>query len=140
MSNSFYPVSNQFYKLMNGETIPKISLKQSIIEHLYVLLSTIPGEYLYNKLYGCELLSTEFNIEKEENEISTLVKYIQDSVVKFEPRVDPENFICIIKFDIVEKDFTPRKLMKLNLEIYTKDTQQKIPVYIEYFLSPFAIA
>lgn len=140
MENTLYPLGNIFDSLMNGETIARISLKQSIKEHLYILLSTIPNEYLFDRNYGCELLSTDFNIEKKDNEINLLSAYITDSVIHFEPRIDPKSFYCKLDIDTEEKNFTLRKKLKMELSMKTIDGTEAVTVYIEYYLSPFAIA
>ncbi len=139
MENNLYPLRNIFNPLINGATIIKISLPESIRQHLQILLSTRLNEYIYDRSYGCELLNNDFSILETEKEIEILIKFIKESICNHEQRVDPATIIPAINIKTEEKNFTLRKKMYLNIQMLTKKDQIPLDLDLEYYLSPFAI-
>ncbi|MEP7267411.1 MAG: GPW/gp25 family protein [Saprospiraceae bacterium] len=135
-----YPINNIFHRLTLGETLLRISEVQSIRDHIYVLLSTVPNEYLYDRQYGCELLNSDFNIERVDNEKESIYLIIKNSIIQYEPRIDPESFKAEARIETEEKNNTLRKKLILSLSMDTKDLKESLSFDIFYYLSPFALA
>lgn len=83
-----FPISGA--ALTQSQKLAKIYDDRSVIDHIYLILTTSFGEYKYQYSYGCTLWQHDFDISKTEsdwsNEMTTsLTKNIKDN----EPRISP---------------------------------------------------
>lgn len=135
MKQNYYPFENIYSRLVGGEVLSPVTRVQSVRDHLQVLLSTIPGEYWYDRDYGCKLLSTDFNIENEKKEEGDLYKMIKESIEEFESRLNVDSITISPNIETEEKENTLRKKLTLIL----KDKDQVVLAKLVFYLSPFAL-
>lgn len=111
---------------VKGHGVQMASGEEDIRQSLEILLSTAPGERIFNFEYGADVRRWVF--EKMDLSVQTLIaEEIKHAVLYFEPRVDVE------KVDVEIKD-SQEGVLWINLEYRIRQTNSRSNmVYPFYF-------
>lgn len=72
----------------NIRNLSRCGEKESIDQHLELLLTTCPGEHKYDPNYGCKIWELDFERVVSASRWEDLfVKYIAEAIQKYEPRI-----------------------------------------------------
>lgn len=94
------PVYNKDLSISN---FSEVSDENSMIQNIYNILLTRPGERIFNPTFGCDVHNRIFELmEVRETVESEVLKIIQESISTFEPRVTVVNELSTV--DVVEDE------------------------------------
>lgn len=143
----YYDIPLNFSTLTRrGKKLGQCDLKESVIQHIYLVLSTKYGDSRFDYLYGCELSNYDFenpsNIERIKHRLE---KSVKDLLVAYEKRLGEIKVSIQIKEEEASTQGI-KKLKKLKKRVEIKvtgtliATNQKFepPAFVIY-LSPIAV-
>jgi phage baseplate assembly protein W len=115
----------KFNKLTNS--IKMSSGKEDIIESLYILLSTTPGERIMQPAFGCKLKKLMF--ETLNQTIKTTIKnVINDAILRFESRISVND----IEFDNSEMN---EGIVNIIIHFTIRTTNTRSNMVFPYYLN-----
>lgn len=123
MSGKFYKLPFRFNTVSSTSVIEtkSCSEKESIDQHLELILTTCPGEHKFNKNFGCRIWDMDFELvfsrKKWEDDFT---QYILLAVRDFEPRLKEINVFLSIK-EVVREDIAMK----------TTAIKKKVVVFVE---------
>ena len=92
------PVYNRDLSISN---FSEVTDENSMIQNIYNIILTRPGERLFNPSFGCDIHNRIFDLMINRDTVETeVLKIIQESISAFEPRVSVINELSVV--DIVE--------------------------------------
>lgn len=119
------------------------SEKDSIDQYLNLLISTSPGELAYDKSFGCEIFSLDFErITSRTRWEGQFTEYIKDAIVKNEKRlinVDVKVHIDDkVRQDTVFETSTIKKRTQIYVTANLVHTGEKCCFYYVLYLGPIS--
>lgn len=98
MNSGYYSLPLRPDKLLLGETHTRCSLKESIEQHIHLIITTAFGEMQQDENFGCSIWDSDFDNLTATNKIREKIKLsVQQSVVKYELRLDAVRAEVFIK-------------------------------------------
>lgn len=130
-----------------GDRHGQQDLAESVIQHIYLILSTSYGSSRYDYDYGCALTAYDFenpsNVERIKHQLE---KSVKDLLIKYEKRLgDIKLNIQIKEEDVSTQGILKLRKMKKKVEINISGTLLALnrpfqpPPFVIY-LSPIAIS
>lgn len=111
------------FDLRDG-AVEMVADKQDIIESLYILMTTIPGERLMRPEYGCALQQYMFeNIDTTTS--ADLKSIIADAILYYEPR------ITVNQIDIDDID-TSEGIYRISIDFTIRQTNTRSNIVIPF--------
>jgi len=87
--DDFHYIPINFIKLVKGDSPQTIDIMDSIHQNIGLILSTSPGEYRFNRGFGCNIWERDFLNMKSKNMMSAeMEKEIMIAVKEFEKRLE----------------------------------------------------
>ncbi len=98
MNSGYYSLPLRPDKLLLGETHARCSLKESVEQHIHLIITTAFGEMQQDENFGCSIWDTDFDNLTAANKIREKIKLsVQQSVSKYETRLDAVKTEVFIK-------------------------------------------
>jgi phage baseplate assembly protein W len=142
MSLEYYSLPLQLNKVMKGEVLEKCNLKDSIAQHLHLIITTSFGELKQDPQFGCSIWDSDFDNLTASNKIRENIKSsIQASVSKYEKRLEGVKVEIIIKEEELHTKINGRqvkKRMDINIIGFNKITSEKFYFTDHFFTGPLS--
>ena len=142
MSIEYYNLPLQLDKVMKGETIGKCSLKDSISQHIHLIITTSFGEMQQDQQFGCSIWDCDFDNLTATNKIRENIKSsIHASVTKYEQRLESIKVEIFIKEEELKTKINGRqvkKRMDVNITAVNKITSEKFYYLDHFFTGPLS--
>lgn len=74
MQLEYFTLPMSLDKLMRKEELPKCSLKQSVMQHLHLLLTTGFGEFPGDESFGCGIWDHEFDNVSSAHKVKEIIR------------------------------------------------------------------
>jgi phage baseplate assembly protein W len=138
MNIDYYTLPLRPDKLLRKEMHEKCSLKDSIAQHIHLIITTAFGEMQQDENFGCSIWDCDFDNLTSSNKIREKIKLsILQSVVNYEQRLQSVKVDVFIKEQELNTTINGRqvkKRMDINITAVNKVTNEKF-VYQDYFFT-----
>ncbi len=142
MSVEFYSLPLKLDKLMKGDAHPKCNLKESIAQHLHLIITTSFGEMQQDQEFGCSIWDCDFDNLTASNKIRENIKLsIQQSASKYEQRLENIKVEIYIKEEELITQINGRqvkKRMDVHISAINKLTSEKFNYLDHFFTGPLS--
>ena len=91
MKDIYYKLPLQLDKVIRKRSAATCLLKDSIAQHLHLIISTYQGESGFSQAFGCSLWDEEFNIQGRRHWKDQVCDSIRTAILSFEKRLQPED-------------------------------------------------
>lgn len=144
MSRIYHKIPLDIGELLNKKDLPSCSLKESIAQNIYLLVTTKLGECRYDYSYGCELWDLDFELITNENKWTENVsKSLENSIKNHEKRLYQTNIEVTISEQELPRNSNNVVRVKKKLDILVKgiitETREDFHYKQSLFLSPISI-
>lgn len=138
----YYSLPLRLDKVLRGDTHDKCSLKESISQHIHLIITTAFGEMQHDDSYGCSIWDSDFDNLTATNKIRENIKLsIQQSVIKYEPRLEGIKVELYIKDQELVTKVNGRQVKKrldVQLTATNKITSEKFIYQDHFFTGPLS--
>jgi phage baseplate assembly protein W len=142
MSIEYYTLPLRPDKLMKSEQHEKCSLKDSIAQHIHLIITTAFGEMQQDEQFGCSIWDCDFDNLVSNNKIREKIKLsVQQSIMKYEPRLEMVKVDVFIKEQELNTTINGRQVKKkLDIQItaVNKVTSEKFQYQDSFFTGPLS--
>jgi phage baseplate assembly protein W len=142
MSQEYYSLPLQLHKVITGEVAKKCSLKDSIAQHLHLIITTSFGELQQDDQFGCSIWDTDFDNLTATNKLRENIKLsIQKSVLAYETRLENVRVELFIKEQELHTKINGRqvkKQMEINILANNKITSELFTYNDTFFTGPLS--
>jgi phage baseplate assembly protein W len=89
MQQQFYSLPLEFDKLIHHKDLLKCPLRQSVIQHLHLILTTAIGEFPVDDQFGCTIWDHEFNnVTSGFKHMELIRQSVLQSILVYEKRLE----------------------------------------------------
>ncbi len=89
MQTTYYTLPLRLDKVLKGESHEKCLLKDSLTQHIHLIITTSFGEMQHDESFGCSIWDTDFDNLTANNKIRENIKQsIQQAVTQYEERLE----------------------------------------------------
>ncbi len=143
MHTLYYDFPLDAKKLIQNKNIAKCDIKQSIANHLHLIMTTHFGECHFDKAYGCALWKVDFNNLANDSKLMTLLdESLFTSLKKYEPRLG--NLEIVV--EIEQKDLSTglitsaqiKKHVIITIAAIVKKTNEHIEFEERFYIAPLS--
>ncbi|WP_128548705.1 GPW/gp25 family protein [Larkinella soli] len=140
MEKGYYTLPMDFESILERRQHPQCSLKESIHQHLYLLLVTHFGEARYDPSYGCELWESDFSLMSQLKWKDVIRESFEQSIARYEPRLTQVKVrVEVEEFDLMTKtNRFVRKRVGLGVEAFITRTNESFSFFERIFISPLS--
>jgi phage baseplate assembly protein W len=139
--NTFYTIPLSFEDILAGKQHRKCSMKESVYQHLYLLLVTHFGESRYDREFGCELWDSDFSLMTQLKWKDLIKESFENSINKFEKRLNNIKVkIEIEEFEVMTKENKfIRKRLGVGVDAMIIKTNEPFSFFEKIFISPMSV-
>ncbi len=144
MSRVYHKIPLNIGDLLEKKDLPSCSLKESIAQNIYLLVTTKLGECRYDYTYGCELWDMDFELITNENKWTEKVtKSLEESLKNHEKRLYQTKVEVLISeqtLPMTSKNVVRvKKKLDINVNGMVSETREEFYYNQSLFLSPISI-
>jgi phage baseplate assembly protein W len=144
MSRVYHKIPLNIGDLLEKKDLPSCSLKESIAQNIYLLVTTKLGECRYDYTYGCELWDMDFELITNENKWTEKVtKSLEESLKNHENRLYQTKVEVLVSEQIlpnISKNIVRvKKKLDINVKGMITETREEFFYNQSLFLSPISI-
>ncbi len=129
-------------KLLKGEFHEKCSLRESIAQHIHLIITTAFGEMQQDENFGCSIWDCDFDNLTSGNKIRERIKLsVQQSILNYEERLQGVKVDVFIKEQELNTTINGRQVKKkLDIQITAtnKVTSEKFMYQDSFFTGPLS--
>ncbi len=140
-NGSFYSLPLTLDGLLEGKQHATCTLKESVYQHLYLILVTQFGESRYDVEYGCELWESDFSLMSQIKWKDLIRESFEKSVTKYEIRlINIKVKIELEEYEVMTKENKyVRKRLGVGVEATLRQTNEQFTFFERIFLSPMSV-
>jgi phage baseplate assembly protein W len=142
MNIEYYSLPLRPDKLLKGEVHEKCSLKESIAQHIHLIITTAFGELQQDENFGCSIWDCDFDNLTASNKVREKIKLsVQQSVLNYEQRLQAVKVDVFIKEQELNTTINGRQVKKrLDVQItaVNKVTNEKFMYQDSFFTGPLS--
>ena len=139
--DSFYTLPLDFEQLLKKKNHPRCSLKESIAQNVYLILTTNYRESRFASGYGCSIWEQDFELMTNIKWKDGIKNSIEESLPVYEPRLT--NIKVKVELDEHEFGIKENKRIKrrlgISVEANIKKTNEKFEFYENIYISPISV-
>jgi phage baseplate assembly protein W len=141
MENDYYTIPLSFEAILGRKKHPRCTPKESVYQHLYLLLITHFGESRYDREYGCELWESDFSMLTQLKWKDLIKESFERSIARYEQRLTQVKVrVEIEEFDQMTKtNRYVRKRVGLGVDATLKQTNEPFTFFERIFISPMSM-
>jgi len=139
--NRFYSLPLRFDYLISKKEFARCSVKESISQNLYLLLTTQLKDNRYNPEYGCRIWEEDFEVISTIKWKDKIKAYVEEVLNKFERRLI-NNEIRVEIDEIITPTISGKRIKKrirIWLEGNIARTNEKFSFFEEILVSPLSV-
>ncbi|MYY27268.1 GPW/gp25 family protein [Elizabethkingia anophelis] len=140
MEGMYYKIPINFSAIIDGEDIDKVSIGESIDQHLFIIVTTPYGTCKFDNTYGTEIFQVDFDLLRNDNSIKEFIsKTIAESVTKFEKRLFLEDIEIVVKnTDIGVHKKRVKKKVIISIKGIVIETDRPFFFHKSFFIGPLS--
>jgi phage baseplate assembly protein W len=144
MSRVYHKIPLNIGDLLEKKDLPSCSLKESIAQNIYLLVTTKLGECRYDYTYGCELWDMDFELITNENKWTEKVtKSLEESLKNHEKRLYQTKVEVLVSEQTLPNRsnnvIRVKKKLDINVKGMVSETREEFYYNQSLFLSPISI-
>lgn len=144
MSRVYHKIPLNIGDLLEKKDLPSCSLKESIAQNIYLLVTTKLGECRYDYTYGCELWDMDFELITNENKWTEKVtKSLEESLKNHEKRLYETKVEVLVSEQTLPNTsknvMRVKKKLDINVKGMVSETREEFYYNQSLFLSPISI-
>jgi phage baseplate assembly protein W len=113
MQNTFYTLPLRLDLVMKGESHETCLLRDSIAQHIHLIITTTFGEMQHDEAFGCVIWETDFDNLTASNKIREQIKLsVQNSVQRYEARLEKVKVEVYLKEEELRSKVNGRHVKK----------------------------
>jgi phage baseplate assembly protein W len=141
MTDLYYTLPLNLERIVQGKVHARCGLRESIAQHVYLILTTSFRESRFDQNYGCGIWEQDFEPMTTIRWKDTIVESITESLCSFEHRLsNPQVRVEVDELEIVNQQ---HRHIKRRLAVTVKGTMNKTNEpfhFLEYlYLSPLSL-
>jgi predicted component of type VI protein secretion system len=139
--NSFYTLPLRLDRVVNRKPLSFCSLKESIAQNLYLLITTDFKELRYDHSYGCSVWEQDFEILANIKWKDTISGSLEETIRKHEERLNNVR----VKVEIEEYKFMNKEMVRIKRKLiisitgFIVKTNEKFEFMEQIFIAPFSL-
>ena len=141
MKGLYYKLPLDFQGLMKRKDIDKISIEDSIRQHIFLISTTSFGECKFDESFGSEIWEMDFDLLKSNNNLrEMMMNSLKRDISKNEKRVVLEDIsveISDYKLGTMGKT-RMKKRVQLTLKMLIKETNRPLFFQNSFFVGPIS--
>ena len=142
MAVAYYSLPLRLDKVLKGDLHDKCSLKESIAQHIHLIITTSFGEMQHDESFGCSIWDCDFDNLTSANKIKENIKIsIQHAVNKYEHRLEQIKVEVYIKEQELQTKINGRQVKKridVQLTGINKVTSEAFFYQDHFFTGPLS--
>ena len=141
MKGLYYKLPLDFQGLMKRKDIDKISIEDSIRQHIFLISTTSVGECKFDESFGSEIWEMDFDLLKSNNNLrEMMMNSLKRDISKNEKRVVLEDIsVEILDYNLGTMGKTRmKKRVQLTLKMLIKETNRPLFFQNSFFVGPIS--
>ena len=141
MKGLYYKLPLDFQGLMKRKDIDKISIEDSIRQHIFLISTTSFGECKFDESFGSEIWEMDFDLLKSNNNLrEMMMNSLKRDISKNEKRVVLEDISVEISYYNLGTMGKTRmkKRVQLTLKMLIKETNRPLFFQNSFFVGPIS--
>ncbi|UCA61768.1 GPW/gp25 family protein [Chryseobacterium rhizoplanae] len=141
MKGVYYKSPIDFTAIMDDRNAEKVSIDQSISQHLFMLTTTPLGRCKFDDTFGTAIFEIDFDIPRSDYSIKEFIsKTIRESVIRHERRILVQDIEVSIKNTDVRNIGTKRVKKKVDISIKGLVLETDRPFFYQnsFFIGPLS--
>ena len=141
MKGLYYKLPLDFQGLMKRKDIDKISIEDSIRQHIFLISTTSFGECKFDESFGSEIWEMDFDLLKSNNNLrEMMMNSLKRDISKNEKRVVLEDIsVEISDYNLGKMGKTRmKKRVQLTLKMLIKETNRPLFFQNSFFVGPIS--
>jgi predicted component of type VI protein secretion system len=141
LNDSFYSLPLSLDSILERKQLKRCSLKESVYQHLYLILVTHFEESRYDREYGCELWESDFSLMSQIKWKDLIRESFEKSVSKFETRLTHVKVkIELEEYEVMTKETKyVRKRLGVGIDATLRQTNEAFTFFERIFISPMSV-
>ncbi len=127
---------------MKGDPHAKCSMKESIAQHIHLIITTAFGEVQQDENFGCSIWDCDFDNLTSSNKIREKIKLsVQQAIANYEPRLQLVKVDVFIKEEELNTTINGRQVkrkMDVQVNAVTKLTSEQFSERYSFFTGPLS--
>ncbi|SMO72652.1 Gene 25-like lysozyme [Chryseobacterium rhizoplanae] len=141
MRGTYYKIPIDFASIIDERNAEKVSIEQSINQHLFIIVTTPLGRCKFDDSFGTEIFEVDFDLPRSDNSIKEFItKAVTESIIKREQRLLLEDIEVAVKnADIgnAERKRAKKKVM-VSVKGLVKETDRPFFFQKSFFIGPLS--
>lgn len=141
MKGLYYQLPLDFSRLMEKQDLPKISLEDSILQHIFLISTTSFGECKFDESFGSEIWEIDFDLLKSDNTLRELMmNALKKAIGQHEPRFILEDIqvgISDVNLGSIGKT-RMKKRVNVHITGVVKETNRPLTIQNAFFVGPIS--
>lgn len=141
MKGLYYQFPLDFKALMEKQDLPKISIEDSICQHIFLIATTSFGECKFDESFGSEIWELDFDLLKSDNTLRELMmNALKTAITRHEPRLILEEVLVGISDVNIGSLSKTRMKKRVNIHIkgLVKETNRPLHFQNAFFVGPIS--
>ncbi|WP_461532411.1 GPW/gp25 family protein [Sinomicrobium sp.] len=141
MKDLYYKIPIDYKRITEGHDLRKVTLEESLAQYISLVITTIFGEYRYDKEFGTAIWDTDFDLLSNVNQLKDKIKEsVFEKVRKYEKRLVVTDVSLAIGEDTIAYNPNIRVKKRLDIVVYGVIKKTNEPYYYKssYYLAPFS--
>jgi GPW/gp25 family protein len=141
MKGLYYKLPLDFQGLMKRKDIDKISIEDSIRQHIFLISTTSFGECKFDESFGSEIWEMDFDLLKSNNNLrEMMMNSLKRDISRNEKRVVLEDIsVEISDYNLGTMGKTRmKKRVQLTLKMLIKETNRPLFFQNSFFVGPIS--
>ncbi|MFS4432213.1 GPW/gp25 family protein [Chryseobacterium sp. S90] len=141
MKGIYYKIPIDFAKIMDERDTEKVSIEQSISQHIFIIVTTPLGRCKFDDSFGAEIFEVDFDLPKSDNSVKEFIaRTVTESIVKHEQRLLLEDIEVAVKNTDIGKADRKRVKKKVMVSVkgLVKETDRPFFFQKSFFIGPLS--
>ncbi|RAV29772.1 GPW/gp25 family protein [Sinomicrobium soli] len=141
MKDLYYKIPIDYKRITGGQDLRKVTLEESLAQYISLIITTIFGEYRYDKEFGTAIWDTDFDLLSNVNQLKDRIKdSVFEKVGQYEKRLVVTDVSLAIGEDTIAYNPNIRIKKRLDIVVYGVIKKTNEPYYYKssYYLAPFS--
>ncbi|WP_426478066.1 GPW/gp25 family protein [Chryseobacterium sp. CBSDS_008] len=141
MRGIYYKTPMDFGRIMDQRDGEKVSVDQSIAEHLFMIVTTPLGRCKFDDHFGTEIFEVDFDLPKSDNSIKEFIsRTVKKSIIRHEKRLLLEDIEVAVSNTDIGKSERKRVKKKVTVAVkgLIKETDRPFFFQKSFFIGPLS--
>lgn len=141
MKGIYYKTPIDFASIMDERETEKVSVEQSINQHLFMIVTTPLGRCKFDEGFGTEIFEVDFDLPRSDNSVKEFIaRTAKESIIKHEKRLLLEDIEVSVKNADIKRTNRQRVKKKVIVSVtgLIKETDRPFFFHQSFFIGPLS--